>query len=116
MSVASVQVDNYSDEGGEFPVILVPTALVRKTKPSNAKSFFALRTTFGTCLEGLHFEELALSLQPVSVFVGEAFVLYVQSQLDLMASAVNAALTDARGAASIASFARRVLPICLAFI
>jgi hypothetical protein len=92
VSAGAIQVDNHTDELCEFPVVLVPTVLVKpaaSSLASNAKALLHIRSSFGFCDEGLHVDECIVSLQPLSVFVGEAFVLYAQKQLHDMMQAIH---------------------------
>jgi hypothetical protein len=91
-SAGVIQIDNHTEELCEFPVVLASTALVKPSASSaanNARAMLHVRTSFGFCDEGLHVDECIVALQPVSVFVGEAFVLYAQQQLTALLQAVN---------------------------
>ncbi len=90
MSAGALQIDNHTEELCEFPVVLVSTALVKPSSSSaasNTRAMLQLRSSFGFCEEGLQVDECIVSLQPVSVFVGEAFVLYAQQQLHALLQA-----------------------------
>lgn len=92
VSAGSLQVDNHTEELCEFPVVLVSSALVKpgsSTPASSARAMLQLRASFGLCDEGLHVDECIVALQPISVFVGEAFVLYAQQQLHALLQAVE---------------------------
>lgn len=90
VTIASLQLDNHTLEAGEFPVVVVSSALVeRRGGLVASKAMFHMRTTFGTCAEGLHVDECTLSLQPISLFVSEAFVLFAQHELDLFLEAMS---------------------------
>ncbi len=106
VSTGSIQLDNHTDEAGEFPVVLVSTALVKREAIGGAKALLHVRTSFGFCDEGLHVDECIVALQPISCFVGEAFVLYAQRQLDMLIAAVRPPQRAANKTVALASMER----------
>lgn len=93
LQVASIQLDNHSLEaGGEFPVVLAPQSVVKREGASLApKMWLSVRLSYGVCKQGLHVEDATVVMQPLVCWIGEAFVLYAQSQLQQIADALAVA-------------------------